>query len=64
MVHRDVKLENVLMDKQRNMKLIDFGLSAFMSPGKKMRVHCGSPSYASPEIISRKVHTTCTWAVV
>eukprot|EP00959_Pyramimonas_sp_CCMP1952_P263446 5509263-Pyramimonas_sp.AAC.1 len=37
------------------MKLIDFGLSAFLNPGKKLRVHCGSPSYAAPEIISRKV---------
>jgi serine/threonine protein kinase len=55
-VHRDVKLENVLMDRQRNMKLIDFGLSAFLNPGKKLRVHCGSPSYAAPEIISRKLY--------
>jgi hypothetical protein len=28
------------------MKLIDFGLSAFYVPGKRLRVHCGSPSYA------------------
>jgi hypothetical protein len=54
-VHRDVKLENVLLDASRNLKLIDMGLSAFMSHGKKLRVHCGSPSYAAPEIISRKV---------
>jgi serine/threonine protein kinase len=57
-VHRDVKLENVLLDASRNLKLIDFGLSAFMSHGKKLRVHCGSPSYAAPEIISRKVRLT------
>ena len=36
------------------MKIIDFGLSAFFLPGKMLRVHCGSPSYAAPEIVARK----------
>lgn len=38
------------------MKLIDFGLAAFYAPGKKLRVHCGSPSYAAPEIVARKLY--------
>eukprot|EP00899_Mesostigma_viride_P016014 jgi/Mesvir1/24413/Mv11078-RA.2 len=38
------------------MKLIDFGLSAILQPGKLLRVHCGSPSYAAPEIISRQLY--------
>ncbi|GAX80939.1 hypothetical protein CEUSTIGMA_g8374.t1 [Chlamydomonas eustigma] len=53
-VHRDIKLENILLDTDDQMKLIDFGLSAFYLPGKKLRVHCGSPSYAAPEIVARK----------
>lgn len=52
--YRDVKLENILLDSDNHMKLIDFGLSAFFVPGKRLRVHCGSPSYAAPEIVSRK----------
>ena len=42
------------MDSERNMKLIDFGLAAIFSPGVHLRVHCGSPSYAAPEIIGRQ----------
>ncbi|EFJ49603.1 hypothetical protein VOLCADRAFT_42482, partial [Volvox carteri f. nagariensis] len=55
-VHRDIKLENILLDTDQRMKLIDFGLSAFFVPGKRLRVHCGSPSYAAPEIVARKAY--------
>lgn len=52
-VHRDVKLENILLDGNNGLKIIDFGLSALFQPGKRLRVHCGSPSYAAPEIVSK-----------
>eukprot|EP00958_Prasinococcus_capsulatus_P019256 scaffold2355_cov382-Prasinococcus_capsulatus_cf.AAC.7 len=55
-VHRDVKLENLLLDYGNNIKIIDFGLSSLMTPGKKLSVHCGSPSYAAPEIVARKLY--------
>ena len=54
-IHRDVKLENALLDRDRNVKLIDFGLAALVpSLTTLLRVHCGSPSYAAPEIVARK----------
>ena len=47
--HRDIKLENVLLDEWCNVRLIDFGF-AILSRGK-LRVPCGSPAYTAPEIL-------------
>ncbi|KAL6785808.1 SNRK1B [Auxenochlorella protothecoides x Auxenochlorella symbiontica] len=53
-VHRDVKLENILFDGAGGVQLIDFGLCGFFVPGRRLRCHCGSPSYAAPEIVARR----------
>ena len=47
--HRDIKLENVLLDEKCDVRLIDFGF-AILSRGK-LRVPCGSPAYTAPEIL-------------
>ncbi|KAJ1437243.1 kinase-like domain-containing protein [Ochromonadaceae sp. CCMP2298] len=51
--HRDIKLENVLFENDRDIKLIDFGFSTVCQPGKKLKVFCGTPSYMAPEIVRR-----------
>lgn len=52
--HRDIKLDNILLDKKANVKIIDFGFSTLNSHDEKSRVFCGTPSYMAPEIVGRK----------
>lgn len=52
-VHRDIKLDNILLDKQLNVKIIDFGFSIIAPAYKKLNIFCGTPSYMSPDIITR-----------
>ena len=50
-VHRDLKPENLLLTKDNTIKIIDFGLSNYFSK-KLLITPCGSPCYASPEMVS------------
>ena len=47
-VHRDLKPENLLMDHNKNIKIVDFGLSNQYKPGERLKTACGSPCYAAP----------------
>lgn len=52
LVHRDLKLENLLLDKNENLLITDFGfVNEFNHKNELMKTSCGSPCYAAPELV-------------
>lgn len=52
-VHRDLKLENLLLDRNRNVIITDFGFANRFEhrADDLMQTSCGSPCYAAPELV-------------
>ncbi|KAM7066994.1 ribosomal protein S6 kinase-related protein isoform 3-T3 [Molossus nigricans] len=51
-IHRDVKMENILLDKRGHLKLTDFGLSRYLPQGARAYTICGTLQYMAPEVLS------------
>ena len=64
--HRDIKLENILLNSQKAIKIIDFGFSLITPKNRPLDIFCGTPSYMAPELIARKNyfgHLVDIWAL-
>ena len=54
MAHRDIKLENILIKKNYEIKIIDFGFGMYNPENKLQKFFCGTPNYMPPEIAEKK----------
>ncbi|KAJ9610464.1 Cell cycle serine/threonine-protein kinase cdc5/MSD2 [Cladophialophora chaetospira] len=68
-IHRDLKMGNIFLDAQMNIKIGDFGLAAVMADEHDRRTTlCGTPNYIAPEILSKSStrghdNKVDTWAI-
>lgn len=62
-VHRDLKLENLLRKDDGSVAITDFGFATSLSPatetGQLLQTACGSPCYAAPELVLDKKVLVC-----
>jgi 5'-AMP-activated protein kinase catalytic alpha subunit len=51
-LHRDIKLDNILLDEHNEPTICDFGVSRRMADGEVIHEQCGTPAYIAPEVIT------------
>lgn len=65
-IHRDLKLGNLLLTENLEIRISDFGLAAKLThPGERRKTMCGTPNYIAPEILESNsflTQITPTWA--
>ncbi|KAH9361489.1 hypothetical protein HPB48_013199 [Haemaphysalis longicornis] len=57
-IHRDLKLGNLLLNERMELKIGDFGFATRIEfEGERKMTLCGTPNYIAPEILSKKGHS-------
>lgn len=57
-IHRDLKLGNLFLNDEMEIKIGDFGLATRVDyEGERKKTLCGTPNYIAPEVLGKKGHS-------
>lgn len=56
-LHRDIKLDNILLDGDGGVKICDFGVSKLITQNEVIQEQCGTPAYLAPEMSSNSEYS-------
>uniref|UniRef100_A0A8C2H575 Serine/threonine-protein kinase PLK n=1 Tax=Cyprinus carpio TaxID=7962 RepID=A0A8C2H575_CYPCA len=57
-IHRDLKLGNLFLSDDMDVKIGDFGLATKIEfDGERKKTLCGTPNYIAPEVLCKKGHS-------
>lgn len=59
-LHRDLKLDNMVLENDGKVKITDFGLSTNLDGLENRLQFCGSPSFIAPEVLCKRSYTTAS----
>ncbi|CAI5441469.1 unnamed protein product [Caenorhabditis angaria] len=64
-IHRDLKLGNLFLNDELQVKIGDFGLATTVESGERKRTLCGTPNYIAPEVLNKQGHSfeVDIWAI-